>query len=426
MASDKKDMVDPWEKLGIRPTNIGMVPKILDVVWAMPKRLTVCLVGETGIGKTPIVQQWAAKKGGHTRILNFGHMTQEEISMIMFSENAESFDFVPPGWMLELNEQAEKKGCAVLFLDEWNRGDKALVNALFTLTDERRIHNFRLHENIMVVAAMNPSDGVYLVNEAEKDHAIRKRLNFVYCIHDLVSWLEHTKESKWFDLVPAFIKSAQNNLYDTGARDAGKTFPCPSNWEKVSNIMLGAKTAGMDLTGSAVRSLVEGQIGSVAAGKFLDFVADQNTLIQPSEIIHKYTVTSSVRKRVAALLNFDIDKDGNFTENDQRSNRAGIINDLNQSVAIELFSTMPDPAKIAKHMALYIGDLPTELLSTFAAQHLAEQGRTHGTQGENYLSKLSTAMQSHPAYKKKMKVIVNAMREYKQKAGLIQGQDPAA
>jgi len=423
--ADKKELVDPWEKLGVHPTNIGMVPKILNVVWKMPRRLTVCLVGETGIGKTPIVQQWAEEKGGHTKILNFGHMTQEEISMIMFAEDGESFDFVPPGWMLKLNERAEKDGSAILFLDEWNRGDKALVNALFTLTDERRIHDFTLHENVMVIAAMNPSDGVYLVNEAEKDHAIRKRLNFVYCVHDLKAFLDYTKKSRWYPLVPDFIKSASNFLYDTGARDAGKTFPCPSNWEKVSNIMEGAEAAQMDLTSPAVRTLVEGQIGAVAATKFLDFVADQNTLIQPSEIIHKYKPNSNVRKRVAALLNCTIDKQGNFKEKTKKQNRAGVVNDLNQALAIELFSEMPEPAKVAKNIALYIGDLPNELLSTFAAQHLNEQGKERGIEGEKYLSKLSGAMAGHPAYKRKMKFIVDAMRKYKQDAGLIKGRDPA-
>lgn len=424
--ADKKDMVDPWEKLGVRPTSIGSVSQILDVVWAMPKRLTVCLVGETGIGKTPIVQQWAAGKGGVTKILNFGHMSQEEISMINFAEDGASFDFVPPGWMLELNEHAKRDKHAVLFLDEWNRGDKALVNALFTLCDEKRIHGFTLDPNIMVVAAMNPSDGVYLVNEAEKDHAIRKRLNFVYCVHDLKAFLDYAQRSHWHPLVPAFIKSAATFLYDTGARDAGKTFACPSNWEKVSNILEGAEARKFDLTSAAVRTLVEGQIGTVASNKFLDFVADQNTLIQPSEILNDYTAHSNVRKRVAGLLNCRINKAGQFVEKTRKKNRAGLVNELNQAVAIELFSAMPAPAKIAKNIALYIGDLPPELLSTFAAQHLNEQSRERGAEGEKYLHSLSAAMSNHPAYKRKMKVIVKAMREYKQKAGLIEGHDPAA
>ncbi len=55
--ADKKDMVPSWEKLGIRPVSISQVPNILDIAWQMDSKMTVCLVGETGIGKTPIVKQ---------------------------------------------------------------------------------------------------------------------------------------------------------------------------------------------------------------------------------------------------------------------------------------------------------------------------------------------------------------------------------
>jgi hypothetical protein len=273
---------------------------------------------------------------------------------------------------------------------------------------------------------MNPSDGSYLVNEAEKDHAIRKRLNFVYVNHDLAAWLKYTQKSAWHHLVPAFIKSANSFLYDTGARDAGKTFPCPSNWEKVSNLLLGAEKADVPLESPALHALVEGQIGSVAATKFMGFVADQNTVIQPSEILFEYRKPhSKARFKVAALLNCKIDKKTNeFVELKKQSNRAGVINDLNLSLAIELFSTTPDPAKVAGNLALYIGDLPNELLTTFAAQHLYEQGKQHGTEGEKYLAMISTAMQSHKEYKAKMRHVMEAIRQYKQSAGILNGKDP--
>jgi hypothetical protein len=424
--ADKKDITQPWEKLGIGPTGMGSVPKILDVVWAMNKKLTVCLVGETGIGKTPIVHQWCKSKGGFMYPLNFGHMSQEEVSMIMFTEKGDSFDFVPPQWMLDLNTQAEEKGCAVLFLDEWNRGDKAMVNALFTLTDERRVHNFHLHPNVLVVAAMNPSDGSYLVNEAEKDHAIRKRLNFVYCVHDLQAFLEHTKVAGWHPLVPAFIKAASPYLYDVGARDAGKAFACPSNWEKVSGVLKAAKKANLDYADSAVCRLVEGQIGSIAAEKFMEFVQDQNTLIQPSEILNEYAYGSAVRARVAAVLNCNIDKETRkFVEKENKAKtRASIISDLNKGVAIELFSVMPEPVATAQRLALYMQDLPNELLSTFAAQYLGDQSKAKGTDGDKYLNKISQALSRVPEYKGKMKFISDAMREYRQKANMVTDADP--
>lgn len=425
--ADKKDITQPWEKLGIGPTGMGQIPKILNIVWAMQKKLTVCLVGETGIGKTPIVHQWCKEKGGFMYPLNFGHMSQEEVSMIMFTEKGDTFDFVPPQWMHDLNTQAEQKGCAVLFLDEWNRGDKAMVNALFTLTDERRVHNFQLHPNVLVVAAMNPSDGSYLVNEAEKDHAIRKRLNFVYCVHDLQAFLEHTKAAGWHPLVPAFIKAASTYLYDVGARDAGKAFACPSNWEKVSGIMKAAKKAGVDYADGAVCRLVEGQIGSHAAEKFMEFVQDQNTLIQPSEVLNEYTYGSAVRSRVAAILNCAIDKDTKkFVEKENKQKtRASVISDVSKGVAIELFSLNPEPSVVAPRLALFMHDLPNELLQTLTTS-LGEQCKIKGTDGDKYLGRLSQSLAKIPEYKGKMKFIMDTMREYRVRANMVTDADPMA
>jgi hypothetical protein len=424
--ADKKDIVNPWEKLGISPMGIGQVPTVLDIAWAMEKKLTVCLVGETGIGKTPIVHQWCKRKNGFMYPLNFGHMSQEEVSMIMFTEKADSFDFVPPQWLLDLNKQAEEKGCAVLFLDEWNRGDKAMVNALFTLTDERRVHNFRLHQNVLVVSAMNPSDGSYLVNEAEKDHAIRKRLNFIYVTHDLMAFLEYTKADNWHPLVPAFVKAASTHLYDVGARDAGKAFPCPSNWEKVSGILKAAQRARIPFTDNAVARMVEGQIGSITANKFMEFVENQNTMIQPAEILKDYTANSEVRGRVANVLNCRIDKaTDKFVEKENKAkSRASVINELNKGLAIELFSAMPEPAVFANNLGRYMGDIPNELLSTFAAQHLFEQAKVKGDAGSRYMTKLSTALAREKPYKEKMHVIAEAIREYKKSANLITDADP--
>lgn len=430
MSKNKKDVSEPWEKLGIRPVSIGQVPNILDVALGMNPKMTTCLIGETGVGKTPVVEQWAAMRGGTSKILNFGHMTQEEISMIMFNENGSAFDFVPPEWMLELNERAERDGLAVLFLDEWNRGDKSLVNALFTLCDDRRIHSFRLHDNVLTVAAMNPSDGSYLVNEAEKDHAIRKRLNFIYVSPDLRTWLEHTKKSAWHPLVPDFVKSAQQFFYDSGARDSGKCFPCPANWDKVSRILMSAESNGIPLTGSTVRAMVEGQVGSVASSKFMDFVADQNTVIQPKEILYNYNdKNGTARKKVASLLGYKISKKTNKLIKNPKAtgSKHGTIHELNQAIAIELFSDMPPVDKIMNNLAQYVTDLPNDILSAFAAEHLMKEASSKEG-GIEYLNRLSTEMQSHPGYQERIHLIFQAMKRYREHASLgTKGEtDPAA
>lgn len=412
MSKGTADMVDAWDRLGIRPVNLGKVPELLDLAWGMPKKMTICLVGETGIGKTPIVHQWCANHDGYMRVLNFGHMSQEEVSMIMFTEQGDSFDFVPPKFLLDLNEEAEKRGCAVLFLDEWNRGDKALVNALFTLTDDRRIHNFHLHENVLVVAAMNPSDSDYNVNEGEKDSAIRKRLNFVYCVHDIPAMLKHAKKSGWHPLVPSFLGSASNYVYDQGARDAGKAFPCPSNWEKISHILNSAAAANTSLQDSSVRILVEGQIGTTAASKFMDFVDNENILIQPKEIFYDYTHYSNVRLRVASLANMKVNlntgeirpiKEKNTTD------RTSILTELVQNTARDLFLEMPDAKRISPHLGLFIGDLPNEIMSSFL-HSLQQEKKRAGDAGNAYFTKLNNLLAKTPEYLARLQDIVQNMQ----------------
>lgn len=398
--SDSATVTQAWEKLGITTLPLPAVPAALDVIWEMPKRMTLCLIGDTGVGKTPIVHEWARKRNGFVQVLNFGHMSPEDISMPMFNAECDSYDFVAPQWFLRVNEAAESTGCAVLFLDEWNRGDKQIVNALFTLTDERRMHNLKLHENVIVVAAMNPSDGTYLVNEAERDHAIRKRLCFTFVTPDLSSFLQHAKREEYDEEVVDFVRSAPNFFYDYGARDAGKAFPCPSNWEKVSHIVKSAKKQGREVSSPAVRALLAGQVGYTTAEKFIDFVNDKNTLISTSEILYNYF--GSGRHRIAKLLGMQVSGDRLIPDPTAKGLRVDVLSALSESLSITLFSDMPDPASIAECLAKYSMDIPEEVFVSFYCEHMRKQVVAKDKEGQLYSSRLSQALARVEGMKEKL------------------------
>jgi len=395
------------EKLGIGTAPIPAIPDLLDLLFAMEKKITMCLVGDTGIGKTPIVFEWAKKHGAFVHVMNFGHMSPEDVSMAMFTEDGSAYSFVPQTDLVRLNAQAEKCGRAVLFIDEWNRGDKALVNALFTLTDDRRIHDFHLHPNVLVVAAMNPSDGTYLVNQAERDHAVRKRLCFVYTTADLSGFLRHARSSDWHKLVPDFVQSMGQFLYDAGARDAGKAFACPSSWEKVSNILKAAEANKTPLTSTAVKILIEGQIGYTASQPFLEFVRDQSTVIQPSDVLEHYSKTG--RPRVAKMLGRAI-KDGQLVADSTGATlRTDIVSSLNRSLAVTLFSEMPDPEEIAENLANYLLDLPDELYLAFWAEHMSSEAGS-GKAPQDYLGALNQQLKKVPRYNQRVKGVLSGQR----------------
>ena len=404
------------EKLGIGTAPIPAIPDLLDLLFAMEKKITMCLVGDTGIGKTPIVFEWAKRHNAYVHVMNFGHMSPEDVAMAMFAEDGNSYAFVPQADLVRLNAEAEKRGRAVLFIDEWNRGDKALVNALFTLTDDRRIHDFHLHPNVLVVAAMNPSDGTYMVSQAERDHAVRKRLCFVYTTADLAGFLRHARSHDWHKLVPDFVQSMGQFLYDAGARDAGKAFACPSSWEKVSNILKAAEANKTPLTSTAVKILVEGQIGHTASQPFLEFVRDQSTVIQPADILEKYA--KGGRARVAKLLGCLVDGTSLRRDPSNSTVRTDIISSLNRSLAVTLFSEMPDPEEIADNLAPYLLDLPDELYLAFWAEHMSSESGS-GRPQQDYLSALNMQLKRVPKYSQRVKATLAGQRALAQELNKV-------
>jgi hypothetical protein len=399
------EVAAPWEQLGVTTLSMASVPRALDLLYSMDKKITLCLVGDTGVGKTPIVHQWVkSKENGFIYVLNFGHMTPEEISMSMFNENATSYGFVPPEWFLEINEKA-KHGPVVFFMDEFNRGDKQLVNALFTLCDERRIHNHFLHPNVLLVAAMNPSNGSYLVNSVERDHAIRKRLNFVFVMPDLASWLLHARQEEYFEGVIDFVKAMPATFYDAAARDAGKAFPCPSNWEKISNLCKSAKKMNM-LTDSETLSLISGQIGHATAEIFMGYLQDSNTVIAASAVLEEYHTTG--RKRVAKLLGADIDHKTNVMSfNRKDSTRPDVLATLNEGIAMTLFSDKPDITDIGENLAQYLCDIPKEFFQTFLTGNVSKYLKQGGGNIE-YMTKLNRKLNTFPRFAQKTKEMQEA------------------
>ena len=116
MSDTKHEELDSptaWERLGVTTIPMCAVKDALDIAWAMSKRVCICLVGETGVGKTPIVKEWADEHDGYAHTLHFGHLNIEQVSMAMFNEDATQFGHVPPDWLVTLNQKAAEGKRAV-------------------------------------------------------------------------------------------------------------------------------------------------------------------------------------------------------------------------------------------------------------------------------------------------------------------------
>lgn len=267
------------ELMGISSTSVARIPAILDLAYNLEPKMTPCFVGDTGIGKSPIVKSWADERTAACHIVNFGHMLPQDISMALFNEAGTSYGNVPPEWLVKINRDAQDKvnypGGVVLFLDEINRAPVELLNALFTLTDERRVHDFLLHDDVIVVAAMNPSSDKHNVNRFEKDPAMRKRLAFIHVAEDLNAWLAHAEGKGVPEIVPAFLRAqGESAFYNRTMRAAGKVFTNPGSWDKACRIIAADAPMRADRTGisSAARVLLAGTIGYDMMSSLVTFI----------------------------------------------------------------------------------------------------------------------------------------------------------
>jgi MoxR-like ATPase len=453
-----------YTKLGVTCVGIGSAMKILDLNrWTQN---CVCLNGESGIGKTHIVRQIAARrvpkkpftwrgveytKSVPVIPLFLAHLQPEDVGvpfparaartqllqeadLLMrlvdreedslraetlkaklnaitdrilangFSES-DHFDFLLSRTFADMPDEG------ILFLDEWNRAEKQTVKAFFTIVEDRMIHDHKLPEGIQVVTAMNPSDGTYMVNEAEKDHAIRKRLAFVAVTTSLGTWLEYAGgRGKFHPFVVEFVRAMPNYLYDTKLRDAGKVFPCPATWEKVSEVFKAAEASNIPLTAPEVEATVGGHIGEGAATKLMAYVRDNEVVINPEEVIHKYSEKSKVRRRVQKLV---------------EANRNDVLDELCAGVSATLFSKKPDPDKIAVFLATFMGDLQSEMAVSLVA-HKFSASADEAEHGDAYLGELSKAMHTQPPYQALFDRIADAMRKAREQLGDGELLDPAS
>lgn len=424
-----------FSKLGISLTSLKGAQQAIEV-----NRFTgnvICLVGPAGIGKTHITRQVAAARKPLTPFrwegkewtdsvplvaLYLAHMQAEDMGVPYPCRARRNERLKECEFLFNLSAQKIDNGCAhkayvhatalakallddneldagvfefliekrlsqlppegILFLDEWNRADKQVIKAFFTLLEDRAIHGHTVvPAGVQIVAAMNPSDGAYSVNEAEKDHAFRRRLSFVAVTVNEGAWLDYA-EGKFHPYVVEYLKAMPTHLYDAKLRDAGKAFPCPATWEKVSVLLQQAEQNKVPLNNLGIELSICGSIGHAVGSQFMAYIQDQETVINPTDVLTKYTEKSTVRKRVKTLV---------------AKSRHDILEELSSGVALMLLHHKPDVPAVAPYLALFLGDLHAELATNFIVYKLTTA--SEGVDGvEDYLNKLSIALSKQPAY----------------------------
>jgi hypothetical protein len=188
---------------------------VLDVAYRA--RRAVLLEGATGIGKSQIVAQFAARRGIEARVLDLSLLEPPDLVGLPVIASGRT-EYACPA-------ELPTSGRGVLLLEELNRAELPVMQPALQLLSARRLHGYELPEGWTCIAAINPEDDDYQVHTL--DPALRARFLGLHVHADRENWLIWATEAHVHPAVVSVV-SAHDDAFE-GAP--------PRSWAYASDVL---------------------------------------------------------------------------------------------------------------------------------------------------------------------------------------------
>lgn len=261
-------------------------------------RRPVFLWGPPGVGKSDLVRQIATDMGGVMMDFRLAIRQPTDIMGIPFyNKDKGLMDWAPPV-DLPTKEFAAKYPIVVLFLDEMNSAAPAVQAAAYQLVLDRRVGQYELPDNVVIVAAGN--------RETDKGVTFRmptplaNRFVHLEVRVDFDTWFEWAVLNNIHNDVVGYLNFAKKDLFDFDAKNAGRAFATPRSWSFVSDLL-----TDESITPAELSDLAAGTIGEGIAVKFMAHRKIAADLPNPSDILSG-KVTELKTKEISAKYSLAI------------------------------------------------------------------------------------------------------------------------
>jgi hypothetical protein len=197
--------------------NVAEFNESLDYLVAA--NLTPFIWGHAGIGKSSLVSQYAKKKGYHFFPFYLG--TQSDLGDILGLQDfirdangtAKATTFATPEWLRNTIDycNANPDSGAIIFLDEFNRARRDILNGMFSLALDKTFHTLKLPDNCHVIAAGNPPTDEYFTTDVDET-ALMARFVHIKLEPSVDEWLQYAVKSGHEPTLVEFIRQQPDLL----------------------------------------------------------------------------------------------------------------------------------------------------------------------------------------------------------------------
>ena len=251
-------------------TFLNVVPHVAEA------KYPVLMRGRHGIGKSQVVYQLAKALDRPVVERRASQMTEGDlIGLPSIAGNATSWN--PPNWF----KFACQNPC-VLFFDEVDRATLEVRQGLFELTDSRKLNGHKLHDDVLIFAAVNGGEHGANYQVSDMDPAELDR----YTVFDLEptveDWLTWAK-NKVSPVVWDFINQNRNHLEHSGDIEPNKVYPSRRSWERFNKTV---DNAGLlNEASPTLYQLANAFVGMEAGVAFNDFVLNYDRQVTVEDVL---------------------------------------------------------------------------------------------------------------------------------------------
>lgn len=263
------------------------------------RKRPVMIWGPPGVGKSEVVESIVtdARAAGQRAALFDMRLSMCEPTDLMgipyFDANTGTMRWAPPA-LLPGVKDGQENDLIVLFLDELNGAAPAVQAAAYQLILNRRVGEYRLPDNVAVVAAGNRESDKGVTYRMPKPLANRF-VHFEIRVH-FEDWADWATSNGVIADVVGYLTARKADLFKFDPRSPDHSFPTPRSWTFVSEIL-------KDAEGFSEGELTDMIIGTIGQGTALSFAAHRKTsaLLPDPTLILKGKVTELKTKEISAM-----------------------------------------------------------------------------------------------------------------------------
>ena len=268
------------------------------ILRAFKKKRPLFMWGPPGIGKSDIVGQITKQlKNSHLIDIRLSLWEPTDIKGIpYYAANDNVMAWAPPQ-ELPTEKFAAQFDNIVLFLDEMNSAAPAVQAAAYQLILNRRVGQYKLPDNVLIVAAGN--------READKGVTYRmpaplaNRFVHIELAVNFDDWFSWAVENKIHNDVVGYLTFAKKDLYDFDPKSPSRSFATPRSWSFVSELL------DDDDDENTTTDLVSGSVGEGLAVKFMAHRKVASTMPNPTEILDG-KVKEMKTKEISAMYSLTV------------------------------------------------------------------------------------------------------------------------